>query len=452
MVNLGFYGGVNEIGGNKILIEDGDAKCWFDFGQSFTMGANYYTGYLQPRTINGLQDYFEFSLVPKIPGLYDAELLKRTNLQYKDPQFDAVFLTHAHMDHVNQLCLIDPKIPVYLGEGTKIFMDTMEQTSGTSYGTHPYHMFRTGATIKIGKLEVEPIHVDHSIPAAYGYLIHTSEGTIVYTGDYRTHGTKSDMTEEFIECAIEHKPVAMITEGTRMELKSKRHNLTESQVYQGVLEICKHADTKKQMLIYTHGPRDMDRLRTFYKAAEACERMIVISPKTAHLLDRLISDEHLDLPDPVKDDLIAVYYKRKKSGEYDPSDYYKWERSFLSKRVTIEELKAYPQRYVLNIDFFSLGELIDIRPELGTHYIHSMSEPFGEEDIESQVLQNWIKHFKLNYQQLHASGHIGRKELIETINRIKPRKIFPIHTENPAMFDDYYSNVIKPELGKNYSL
>jgi len=38
MMSLTFYGGVDEIGGNKVLLEDGDARVFLDFGQSFTMG------------------------------------------------------------------------------------------------------------------------------------------------------------------------------------------------------------------------------------------------------------------------------------------------------------------------------------------------------------------------------------------------------------------------------
>ncbi|NIP67135.1 MBL fold metallo-hydrolase, partial [Candidatus Bathyarchaeota archaeon] len=60
MVYLTFYGGVDEIGGNKILLEDGDIRIFLDFGQSFTRGADYFTGWLAPRGINGLGDYFEF--------------------------------------------------------------------------------------------------------------------------------------------------------------------------------------------------------------------------------------------------------------------------------------------------------------------------------------------------------------------------------------------------------
>ena len=80
----------------------------------------------------------------------------------------------------------------------------MKETSSFAYfGEHPYETFRTGDNVRIEDLVVEPIHVDHSIPAAYGFLIHTSEGAIVYTGDLRAHGPRKDMTEEFAERAHE---------------------------------------------------------------------------------------------------------------------------------------------------------------------------------------------------------------------------------------------------------
>jgi mRNA degradation ribonuclease J1/J2 len=66
MVKLTFYGGVNEIGGNKVLLEDRETRVFLDFGQSFTLGADYFTGWLGPRAINGVGDHFEFNLLPKI--------------------------------------------------------------------------------------------------------------------------------------------------------------------------------------------------------------------------------------------------------------------------------------------------------------------------------------------------------------------------------------------------
>ena len=59
MTSLTFYGGANEIGGNKILLEDKDAKIYLDFGESFNFGEDYFYEYLAPRTANGLEVLFE---------------------------------------------------------------------------------------------------------------------------------------------------------------------------------------------------------------------------------------------------------------------------------------------------------------------------------------------------------------------------------------------------------
>src|SRR4030043_1953182 len=99
MVKLTFYGGVNEIGGNKILLEDKRTRILLDFGQSFTFGSDYFTGWLTPRSINGLGDYFAFGLLPRIDGLYSKEMLASTGLPYREPEVDAVFLSHALFDH-----------------------------------------------------------------------------------------------------------------------------------------------------------------------------------------------------------------------------------------------------------------------------------------------------------------------------------------------------------------
>ncbi|MCX6648253.1 MAG: MBL fold metallo-hydrolase [Candidatus Bathyarchaeota archaeon] len=451
MVGLRFLGGVGEVGGNKIMLEDGDTRVWLDFGKSFTSGADYYTGYLAPRGIAGLKDYFEFDLLPKIEGLYSEEMLAETEIKYGEPRFDGIIISHAHGDHVGHLGFVDPSIPVYTGAGTKLFMEASDETSQNRLGEHAYHAFRTGARIKIGSLEVCPIHVDHSIPGAYGFIIYTSEGTLVYTGDMRAHGPKSDMTEEFIEAAAHAKPRAMITEGTRVTPEDHRQNLTEQQVATGIAGVCNDPHHKKRLIIYTHGPRDMDRLRNFYAAATACGRKIVIAPKTAHLLSKLIHDEHLDLPDPIKDESIAVYYRRKKSGSYDESDYFRWERPYLDKMVTPAELKREPGGYMVNIDFTGLTELIDVRPERGTPFIYSMSEHFSEDEVEGTVLKNWISHFGLEHVQLHASGHISRGELAEAIERIRPKKVFPVHTEHPEMFKRMHDAAVPPVKGKGYA-
>jgi ribonuclease J len=450
MVSFTFYGGVSEIGGNKVLLEDGDARVFLDFGQSFTLGCEFFTSWLSPRAVNGLGDYFEFGLLPKLKGLYAKEQLEYTDVPHLKPKFDAVFLSHAHFDHANHIEFLDPEIPVYLGAGTKLFLEAIEKTSSfCDYGEHRYETFRTGDKIKVGDLLVEPVHVDHSIPAAYGFLIHTSEGTVVYTGDLRAHGPRKDMTEEFKDKARESEPVAMICEGTRMVAKEKRKNYSEQQVERLSDKVVSSTD---KIVFVTRYSRDMDRFRSFYDVAKDNGRKIVVSPKTAHLLSRLVEDNRLDLPDPLKDESILVYYKRKKSGEFEEKDYYVWERDFMEKMAKYEFVRKNQRKLVMDLDFYQFAELIDIKPSPGSHFIHSMSEPFSEEDIEDQVMHNWLDHFKMRFHQLHASGHLNRKQLTGLINYINPKRIFPVHTENQQLFKKISGNVQTIKCGKEYRL
>jgi len=241
----------------------------------------------------------------------------------------------------------------------------------------------------------------------------------------------------------------LICEGTRMALKEKRQNYSESQVEQMSNRI---VSSTGKIVFVTHYSRDMDRFRSFYKVAVKNERKMVISPKTAYLLSKLVNDEHLDLPDPLKDNNVLVYYKRKKSGTYDDADYYLWERQFMEKMVNCEYVYKNQRKLILDLDFYQFAELIDIKPESGSPFIRSMSEPFSEEDIEDEVLHNWLDHFGVQFHQLHASGHLNREQIVGLVKDIDARKVFPVHTENADLFQQISKNVLRTEIGKEYKI
>jgi ribonuclease J len=48
----------------------------------------------------------------------------------------------------------------------------------------------------IGDILVEPIPVNHSLPGASAFIIHTPDGAIVYTGDLRFHGYAGILTQK----------------------------------------------------------------------------------------------------------------------------------------------------------------------------------------------------------------------------------------------------------------
>ena len=165
-----------------------------------------------------------------------------------------------------------------------------------------------------------------------------------------------------------------------------------------------------------------------------------------------LDDPRLHLPDPLRDDRILVYYRRKKTGTFRESDYYIWERRYMEKLVNHKYIHENQGSLLMNLDFYQFIELIDINPDPGCPFIHSMSEPRSEEDLEDEVMHNWIEHFNLRFHQLHASGHANRQELISMINRINPQSVFPVHTENPHLHQACQAPVCMVEQGKRYNL
>jgi hypothetical protein len=54
MTTITLYGGVNEIGGCKILVEDGEARIFLDFGRAFGRYSDYFDGvFVRERTARG---------------------------------------------------------------------------------------------------------------------------------------------------------------------------------------------------------------------------------------------------------------------------------------------------------------------------------------------------------------------------------------------------------------
>ncbi len=439
MTQITCYGGVAEIGGNKVLVEDRDARVWLDMGQSFGFGSEYFGEFLDFRTRFGLRDYFALGLLPKLPGLYSAEWLEGSLADYEPPRFSAAFISHIHFDHTNHLRFLDPAIPVHMGEGTKIMLESWEETGRFKLDEHDYRTFRTGRTLDADGLDVVPVHVDHSAPAAYGFLVHTSEGTIAYTGDLRQHGPHGEMTREFIEAARKEKPVALVTEGTRVAPRDPRQPSTEADVRARSIETAKRS--KGKLVIATFYPRDVDRMRTFLEVATAVDRRYVLQSKAAHLLVSLKRDTHISVPDVLRDDNILVYDRQL---DKQPS----WESDLFAKLgdrvVRSDEVNRRQAELLLQLDFWTLNELIDIQPTPGTTFIHSKSEPIEEDDEVERILRNWVRFFRLRRFQYHASGHMSEREIGEMVRQIAPEAVVPVHTEHPERFTRFGPRVVQP--------
>jgi len=469
MTSLTFYGGVNEIGGNKILLEDKDTKVFLDFGMSFGKRGKFFEEFITPRVSNGITDYLTMGLIPDIKGVYRDDLLEMAGKKPEPTDIDAVLLTHAHADHANYISFLNKDIPIHMGAGCHYILkaladrgsrsldseilDYKERPTAEHRGEKPIPRtikeFRTGDKFKVGDLEVEPIHVDHSVPGAYGFIIYTSEGPVVYTGDIRLHGTHPEMTEDFVAKAKEVKPIALITEGTRIADIEKEES--EQLVYQQ----CKKTISESNRLVFADfNFKDVDRFQTFYKIAQETGRKLVVKINDAHFLKYLSQDKHLSVPN-IDDEHIVIYLPKKNSGTYSDSDYTATERQFLNlnNAWTADQIAARENKVLCCMGFYSFTSLIDIKPKPGATYIHSASEPYNEgQIISSDRADAWIEHFGMNRVQSHCSGHARGQDLLEAVKEMNAKMLFPVHTEHPDAYSKISKEITIIEEGVKYEL
>ncbi|NJE60377.1 ribonuclease J [Thermococcus sp. 21S7] len=487
------YDGADTIGGSKIYIEENGNGLFLDFGMNFARYSRYYEEFISERTARGIYDLWRLDLIPKL-NIYRADLIPRDLasevVRYPKVPVNAVLISHAHLDHVGNIALLDESIPIVGSPTTLVILKALNDTSsgGSHFGIElPYYKIKKKKdsegyilevdrkadypsrsvilTEKAGELdkflfysaktkkkiipndvkildgedlgfEVKAFSIDHSIYGATAYIVE-GDVSLAYTGDFRLHGKNGNETRKFIKVA--KSASVLITEGTRVG-REEHENVSEQEVYENALKIVEEA---KGLIIADFSARNFERLESFKEIAEKTGRELVVTAKDAYFLYALKIVNGVDRLNGLK-----IYENFKASRQ-------KWEElvvwsNYSEYYVSPFEIRENPENYILCFSFYDMPHLLDIMPNSGT-YIYSSSEAFGEEQEFSFLrLWNWLKYFRFEVRGfrvagdgrpvfekgLHASGHISREELIEVINEIDPDYIVPVHTENPWWFKD----------------
>jgi ribonuclease J len=489
-MKLTFYGGINKIGGNKILLEDKGTRIFLDFGMNFEEHQDYFTEYMPPRKCNCIHDFIYLGLLPKLNGIYRRDYCKHMGLDCKEENaVDGVLISHAHIDHIGYVHFLRKDIPVHVSEETRAIMEMFSRIGASGFEEftdfkpsfqlipkkkgdgmkrrdardgkeeRDVRTFKFGKKFKIGNLEILPLRVDHSLPGATGYIIYTSEGPLVYTGDLRFHGRHKEWSYEFVDMATKAEPAIMLSEGTRITEKEAR---TEDYVQE---ESTKYIKGKKGLAIANFPIRDTERLFTFYNTAVSNCRKLVIEYRQALLLDLLREHGIEELPKST-DQNIKVFYPKKSWGlvgrtdfpeDQIEKDYDTWERTYFSLKNVIDakEISTHQKDYVMFMNYFQLNNLIDIKPVEGSVHIRSICEPFSEEmELDQKRIDNWLRLFGLYPERkIHSSGHACGPAIFDMIQKINPKKLFPIHTVNPSAFKRLPGiNIEFPEYGKSITI
>ncbi|MFT8871313.1 MAG: ribonuclease J [Sporolactobacillus sp.] len=99
----------------------------------------------------------------------------------------AVLLTHGHQANIGGLpYLIEAlRVPVYGTRLTLAFVRESFKEIGSNWSAHQFHVIDPDHDLKIASCNVSFFRTYHSIPDSVGLAIHTSQGAVVCTGDYK---------------------------------------------------------------------------------------------------------------------------------------------------------------------------------------------------------------------------------------------------------------------------
>ncbi|MDH4122539.1 MAG: MBL fold metallo-hydrolase [Thermoplasmata archaeon] len=505
--------GSGTIGGSKLLLEYDGHSLLLDFGINYHAMDDYYEEYLQPRTPCGILDYVTMGVLPMVSGLYREDLLHpNASLEnFSVGRIDAILVSHAHMDHCGHLGFLPRNMPMASSKMTAAIMKAIEDISPSKLGRdciflkeraagetergdtvikttkgpsrgRDFYATDGGITKSFGDfwnlrpatqftkknnsmqpgefledlhdIDIDSYPVDHSIKGANAFIIHTSQGSVTYTGDIRLHGLHGDDTLEFVEQAKRANTYALIIEGTNIDGESK--SASEREVKENSEKILD--DAKDDFVIVDFGPRNIERMEIFLEIAEKYHRKLVVTSKDAYLLAAMNTAD-TTTPDPNKRNILIYDCPR---GKYDYWEKYIFNQKYPDLSIKPFDIMKSPGSYLLSFSFFDMSHLVDLRPENG-QYIYSSSEAHSEEQvIDFKRLNNWLKRFDIkphgfsvdkegkvkSEKGLHASGHASKDDITDIIRKIDPEILMPVHTVRPEWFADSFSGERDVKLPK----
>ena len=405
------YGGHNQIGGNCVVIENEKDRLILDMGLALTDEFN------NSLNIDLKNDDLK-KYLPDIKDLYRDNPEKNT----------AICLSHAHPDHFGLLRLINKNIPILatketveiIKKGSKLLWDNLYD----DINLIPVRKF-----VKIGAFNVELCPVYHSVAGSCAFKIEDKKSyrKIFYTGDLRLHGRDS----EFLKSKMSFRNCDyLIIEGTNLSRGGHKYN-TENDIEQKLTELFK----EEKMNVIACSPLNIDRIISIYNACLAADKTFVIDPYTAFILDSF--KERKDIP-KYNSKNVKVYFAWNSQSEKLMKDDILFK--FASSKIRFEEIMENSQKYVVKNNSRIFNAIIKRISFEKLNLIYSYWSGY----LDNENCQ-WAK-YKEQLKIIHTSGHIVEDDLVEFVDKIKPKNIIPIHATSTnrflELFKDKYNIVL----------
>jgi ribonuclease J len=393
MATVSFWGGVGVIGSSKILVEQGGWRVLLDFGLDYTPGAGPFRAGVTPRPGRELHDRILTGLAPRIPHVYRTDFLEGTGLAGGADGQTALFITHAHLDHMGLTGFVDPDLPLYAGPETIRLVQALAESGDRVEGGVPaFRSLPAGESVEVGPLRVTRYEVDHDVAGASGYRVDTENGALAFTGDIRLHGRHPEKSLAFAQAVQGAR--ALVIEGTTLSMGFRNPVRTEAEVDALFDEALERTPGLVMVSLYQ---RNVERVEAFVAAARRHGRRFLWPPAQARALSAWFGRAMAEWGDP------AV------SGD----------------------IHRHPEQFAIQLPGYEVPWMLDFDPGPGSLYVHANGEPLGAYDPLWDVLQEWLRMRRVPFWAIGTSGHASPEDLNRLVSIVHPDILFPLHSQEP---------------------
>ncbi len=385
-------GGLNEIGKNMYLYEMGNDMFIIDCGLAFPD-----------------DDMLGVDLV--IPDF--------TYVEKNKDKLRGIVLTHGHEDHIGGLAYLLKKVnvPVY---GTRLTLALVEHKLREHgiLSQCSLNVVQPRQTVKMGCMDVEFIRVNHSIPDACAFAVHTPAGVVIHTGDFKVDYTPIE--GGIIDLArfgeLGNKGVlALLSESTNAERPG--YTMSERRVGNTFRNFFSNAEGKR--IIVATFSSNIHRIQQIIDCAAIYGRKVAVSGRSMiNVLQTAIELNYIKVP---KGTLVEM-----------------------------DKIGKIPPEELVIVTTGSQGEPMSALSRMATNdhrqvtitpqdlIIISATPIPGNEKLVGRVVNELMKAgahviYEAMYD-VHVSGHACQDELKMMLSLTRPKFFIPIHGEYKHMF------------------
>lgn len=325
-----------------------------------------------------------------------------------ESNFDAVFVTHYHGDHIGLYNQVLPQIPIYIGKVSKeIFkivqkrlVDAKMVPEVNLTRIEKFETYQIPKKVRIKDITITPIEVDHSAFNSHMLLIEADGKKVLHTGDFRTHGQRGGKVLEAIEKYVGIVD-CLICEGTTLS-RDKGNFMTEHELQRRAKEIFQDSQYTFVMCSSTN----IDRIAAIHKASLQAGRWFVCDSYQNNILKYI--------------DSIAR------------SKLYKFQGKVLIYHKNILDMMK-TRGFVMLVRNNEFSKHVMKQFPQST-FVYSEWEGYLEpEFVEYQKMQEFVPKDAIH---LHTSGHADYEAIKKVCQLVKPKVLIPIHGERPEAFKE----------------